>query len=254
MESLWSIRCVVGFTGLKVGGSSDLFLGQGGAVMVTKALLVRIEPPGQGRCRRGFLVWARLLVEEEPGTKPWLAVRFDASTFGIIEAFPDDEARWIHVAGPFAQELKEKAELFASPPQIVNLDVLADKLWPLRLSTRSHLTDTTSAHRASSPDYLRLRSLLVKWMASGHGPAATMVGSIHMCFTSTDFRQNRESNSRGPQWFPENTAWTTAAPTREPEVRNRHWSSSRVGGLRVCASDGLFRLRELGHYCGAESR
>jgi len=27
-----------------------------------------------------------------------------------------------------------------------------------------------------------------------------------------------------------------------------------AGGPRVCASDGLFRLRELGHYCGAESR
>jgi hypothetical protein len=42
-------------------------------------------------------VWARLLVEKEPGTKPWLAVRFDASTFGIIDAFPDDEARQTHL-------------------------------------------------------------------------------------------------------------------------------------------------------------
>jgi quinol monooxygenase YgiN len=97
--------------------------------MVTKALLVRLEAhPGKGDAVEDFLVWARLLVEEEPGTKPWLAMRFDASTFGIIEAFPDDEARRIHLAGPFGQELKEKAELFASPPQIVNLDVLAEKL------------------------------------------------------------------------------------------------------------------------------
>jgi hypothetical protein len=84
--------------------------------MVTKALLVRLETqPGKGDAVEDFLVWARLLVEKEPGTKPWLAVRFDAS------------ARQTHLAGPVGQELKE-AELFASPPQIVKLDVLADKL------------------------------------------------------------------------------------------------------------------------------
>ena len=97
--------------------------------MVTKALLVRLEAqPGKEDAVEDFLVWARLLVEKEPATKPWLVVRFDASTFGIIDAFPDDEARQTHLAGPVGQELKEKAELFASPPQIVKLDVLADKL------------------------------------------------------------------------------------------------------------------------------
>src|SRR4051812_4990774 len=97
--------------------------------MLTKALLVRLEArPGKGDAVEDFLVWTRLLVEEEPGTKLWLAVRFDASTFGIIDAFPDDQARQIHLAGPVGQELKEKAELFAFPPQIVNLDVLAEKL------------------------------------------------------------------------------------------------------------------------------
>jgi quinol monooxygenase YgiN len=97
--------------------------------MVTKALLVRLEAqPGKGDQVEDFLVWARQLVEKEPDTKPWLAVRFDASTFGIIDAFPDDEARQAHLRGPVAQGLKEKAELFASPPEIVELDVLADKL------------------------------------------------------------------------------------------------------------------------------
>jgi quinol monooxygenase YgiN len=97
--------------------------------MATKALLVLLEAqPGKGDAVEDFLVWARLLVEKEPDTKPWLAVRFDATTFGIIDAFPDDEARHAHLAGPVGQELKEKAELFASPPRIVELDVLADKL------------------------------------------------------------------------------------------------------------------------------
>ena len=96
--------------------------------MVTKALLVWLEAkPGKGDTVADFLVWSRLLAEKEPDTKPWLAVRFDASRFGIVEAFPDDEARQAHLAGPIGQELIEKAELFASPPQVVKLDVLADK-------------------------------------------------------------------------------------------------------------------------------
>ena len=97
--------------------------------MVTKALFLWLEAkPGKEDTVEDFLVWMRLLADKEPGTKPWLAVRFDASRFGIVEAFPDDEARQNHLAGPIGQELNEKAELFASPPQVVKLDVLAEKL------------------------------------------------------------------------------------------------------------------------------
>ena len=97
--------------------------------MVTKALLVWLEAkPGKGDAVEDFLAWTRLLAEREPGTKPWLAVRFDASRFGIVEAFPDDEARQTHLAGRIGQELKENAELFASLPHIVKIDVLAEKL------------------------------------------------------------------------------------------------------------------------------
>lgn len=97
--------------------------------MASKALLMLLEAqPGKGDAVEDFLVWARLLIEKEPDTKPWLAVRFNATTFGIFDAFPDEEARHAHLAGPVGQELEEKAELFAAPPQIVELDVLADKL------------------------------------------------------------------------------------------------------------------------------
>lgn len=69
------------------------------------------------------------LVEQEPGTKPWFAVKFGPSTFGIIDAFPDDAARETHLGGPVGKALMEKAdELFASPPDISYLDVLANKL------------------------------------------------------------------------------------------------------------------------------
>ena len=45
--------------------------------MATKALLVRLEAkPGKEEAVEEFLRSALPLVEQEPGTKPWFAVRF----------------------------------------------------------------------------------------------------------------------------------------------------------------------------------
>ncbi|OBA64491.1 antibiotic biosynthesis monooxygenase [Mycobacterium sp. 1100029.7] len=98
--------------------------------MATKALLVRLEAkPGKEGAVEEFLLSALPLVEQEPGTKPWLAVRFSQSAFGIIDAFPDEAAREEHLGGPVGKALSEKAdELFASPPAVSELDVLANKL------------------------------------------------------------------------------------------------------------------------------
>jgi len=98
--------------------------------MATKALLVRLEAKeGKEQAVEQFLLSALPLVEQEPGTKPWFAVRFGPSTFGIIDAFPDEGAREAHLGGPVGKALAEKADdLFASPPDISNLDILANKL------------------------------------------------------------------------------------------------------------------------------
>lgn len=98
--------------------------------MASKALLVRLEAkPGKEGAVKEFLHSALPLVEQEPGTKPWLAVQFCPSTFGIIDAFPDEAARETHLGGPVGKALAARAdELFASPPDITHLDVLADKL------------------------------------------------------------------------------------------------------------------------------
>jgi quinol monooxygenase YgiN len=98
--------------------------------MATKALLVRLEAkPGKERAVEEFLLSALPLVEQEPGTKPWFAIRFGPSTFGIIDAFPDEKARETHLEGPVGKALAARAdELFASPPDISNLDVLANKV------------------------------------------------------------------------------------------------------------------------------
>ncbi len=98
--------------------------------MATKALLVKLEAkPGQEDAVKQFLLSALPLVEQEPGTKPWLAVQFGPSTFGIIDAFPDNGARDTHLNGPVGQALSQRGdELFSRPPEISPLDVLANKL------------------------------------------------------------------------------------------------------------------------------
>jgi hypothetical protein len=72
-----------------------------------------------------FLRSALDLVDAEDGTPLWFALRFGPSTFGIFDAFPDEEARQAHLAGA----LKERAaELFGQEPAIERIDILAGKV------------------------------------------------------------------------------------------------------------------------------
>ena len=51
------------------------------------------------------------------------------STFGIFDAFPDDAGRQAHLSGRVAAALMAQApQLFAQPPAIEKVDVLAAKL------------------------------------------------------------------------------------------------------------------------------
>jgi quinol monooxygenase YgiN len=97
--------------------------------MVTVALFVRLEAkPGKEAEVAVFLRAALPLVQKEPATNPWFAVQIGPSSFGIFDAFPDDEGRQTHLSGPVGAALKEKAsELFAQPPTIEKLNVLASK-------------------------------------------------------------------------------------------------------------------------------
>jgi len=68
------------------------------------------------------------IVQEEAGTPLWFALRLDASTFGIFDAFADENARQAHLAGRLAAALMAKAgELLAEPPKIDRVDILAEK-------------------------------------------------------------------------------------------------------------------------------
>ena len=98
--------------------------------MVKKALLVRLEAkPGQEAAVEEFLRGGLSIVEQEPATTAWFAMRMGPATFGIFDAFPDEAGRQAHLSGRVAAALKAKsAELFAEPPAIENVDVLAAKL------------------------------------------------------------------------------------------------------------------------------
>ncbi|MBC8750925.1 quinol monooxygenase YgiN [Paraburkholderia sp. WC7.3g] len=98
--------------------------------MVKLALYVRLEAkPGKEKEVEAFLLGGLPLVEQEPGTAAWFGLKLGPSTYGIFDAFDDEAGRDAHLNGKVAAALMEKAgELFASPPGIVKVDVLAAKL------------------------------------------------------------------------------------------------------------------------------
>ena len=98
--------------------------------MVNVALLVRLEAkPGKEAEVESFLRSGLPIVQGEPATTAWFAIRFGPSTFGIFDAFPNDAGRQAHLSGRVAAALMAKAsDLLSKPPVIEKLDVLAAKL------------------------------------------------------------------------------------------------------------------------------
>jgi quinol monooxygenase YgiN len=98
--------------------------------MTKYALYVRLEAkPGKEQEVADFLVSALPLVNQEPDTTAWFALKMGPSTFGIFDAFPNEQGREAHLNGAVAKALMAKAsELLAKSPEIHKVDVLADKL------------------------------------------------------------------------------------------------------------------------------
>ena len=85
--------------------------------------------PGKEKDVENFLLEGLSLVEEEPATTAWFGIRLGPSTFGIFDAFPSEAGRQAHLSGKVAAALMARAgELFAKPPSIDKIDVLASKL------------------------------------------------------------------------------------------------------------------------------
>ena len=76
-----------------------------------------------------FLRGGLSVVHEEPATTVRFAIRLGPSMIGIFDAFPVEAGRQAHLTGRVAAALKAKAsELFAQPPTIEEVGVLAAKL------------------------------------------------------------------------------------------------------------------------------
>ena len=97
---------------------------------VHKALLARLEAkPGKEAAVQDLLVSALALANQEARTTVWFALKLGPSTFGVFDAFADEEGRQAHLNGDIAKALMAKApELLAKPPQIDPVEVLAAKL------------------------------------------------------------------------------------------------------------------------------
>ena len=98
--------------------------------MPNLALYVKLEAKaGKEAEVENFLRGGLSIVENEPATISWYALRLGPSTFGIFDTFPDEAGRNAHLSGEVAKALMAKAgELLAEPPLIQKVEVLAAKL------------------------------------------------------------------------------------------------------------------------------
>jgi quinol monooxygenase YgiN len=93
------------------------------------ALLALLQAkPGKEQEVEAFLKSAQPLAAKETATTSWYAVRLGPSKFGIFDTFPDEAGRDAHLTGEIAKALFAKADdLFATPPQVEKLEILAVK-------------------------------------------------------------------------------------------------------------------------------
>jgi quinol monooxygenase YgiN len=97
--------------------------------MVKLAFFARLEAkPGKEEAVAKFLEKALEMVNKEPTTINWFALRLSPGTFGVFDTFNDEHGRQRHLNGPVGQALMSAApELFAKPPQIDPVDILGLK-------------------------------------------------------------------------------------------------------------------------------
>jgi quinol monooxygenase YgiN len=93
------------------------------------AILVLLEArPGREQEVEDFLKSAQPLAAREAATTTWYAVKLGPTRFGIFDTFQTEEGRKAHLTGEIAKALFARAkELFANPPQVEMLEILAAK-------------------------------------------------------------------------------------------------------------------------------
>ena len=94
------------------------------------AILALLEArPGKEQDVEDFLKSAQPLAAQEAATTTWYAVKLGPTKFGIFDTFQSEEGRTAHLTGEIAKALFARAEeLFAAPPQVEMLEILASKV------------------------------------------------------------------------------------------------------------------------------
>jgi quinol monooxygenase YgiN len=94
---------------------------------ITRGLLLTFKArQGHEAQVENFLRGARAIVDEEPGTIAWFAIRLDSGEYGIFDVFPDNSARLAHLTGHVPRELTKHAlSLLGGVPDMDMLQVLA---------------------------------------------------------------------------------------------------------------------------------
>ena len=97
---------------------------------VTKGVLLTL-PPKEGKQAdlEKFLRDAQPLVEAEPKTRAWFAIRFENGDCGIFDVFEDNGGRLAHLAGAVPRELaKHGFSLLGGLPDPDLIDIVADRI------------------------------------------------------------------------------------------------------------------------------
>jgi quinol monooxygenase YgiN len=91
-------------------------------------LLVTLEArPGKAADAEAFLKSAQPLARNEKGTLKWYAIKIGPGKFGIFDTFANEADRNAHLTGEIAKALTARAsELFAVPPQVEKVEILAN--------------------------------------------------------------------------------------------------------------------------------
>jgi quinol monooxygenase YgiN len=98
-------------------------------MMIKCGLFVRLEAkPGKERAVADFLAAGLELTKREATTPIWFALQLSPTTFGVFDAFANEEDRQAHLAGNMAKALMSRVgEMLARPPSVEPVDILAMK-------------------------------------------------------------------------------------------------------------------------------
>ena len=93
------------------------------------ALLVTLKAkPGKEAEVEQFLKGGLALVQQEPDTQNWYALKISEGKYGIFDTFNDEKGRDAHLSGKVAEALMANAaDLFSTAPAIEKVELIAVK-------------------------------------------------------------------------------------------------------------------------------